>query len=584
MVSVRPASLALVVLLSIVSMVACSSPEKSEVKVAEIEDRVITLEYFEHKMNNMDPQFLPANINTRDGRLDLLEIMINKEVMAIKAEELGFAEDGSADQQAKAVADFAAVADMRRAVRGEAIEVSEEEIIDYYDNFARALKISYMLFDWESDAVEARRLVDGGEDWRAVGDRLSLGSQDGQYTNTLRYGTVVDDFELVVFDLAVGEVSQPIETSYGYFVVRVDGQEMERVRPLDEMREEVMASIRKRKDALLTKQFILGMFEDYNFELDLDAMRVVWEALPPDAPLDPPTPREELLPLNLAPANMDMELMRYHDQAWTLRRYFDYYNELSVFGRPRQDRRVAGLRRHLQEIAIREMLPVAAKDRGFMDSVAYLDQFKNRREESLVTRLHEEMVRDQIRISPEELKAYWEEIKDEFFVHEHRRAEALIASTEQEALAAREKALNGEAWGDLLAMYGTPGEVLQKKGDMGTFSAETEHTHSVYHEMVFSLENEGEITFPREVQPGQWLIVRCAELNEGRQPSYEQVQLPVGNRLKGEREEALFKQRVEEWKSGMFIRRYPDALDKAIFEPTAPVGEELDRLFGNSPS
>jgi parvulin-like peptidyl-prolyl isomerase len=548
----------------------CGKVDKSQVKVAEVEDHVITLDYFERKMNTMDPEFLPENINSREGRLDLLEIMINKEVMEIKAEELGLAQDGQVDYAAKQITDFAAVATMRREVRQKALDYTEDEVYDYYENLARALKVSYMVFDWESDAVEAKRLVEGGEDWYKVAKRLSVMDSGDNYMTTMRYGTVADNLEKAVFDLQVGEICDPVDTPYGYFIVRLDGQQIERVQPLEQMREKIVESIRKQKDNLLTAQFVQEVFDEYDFHLNEDAVRIVFDALPPDASLDPPTPKEELKPLNLEPSVMDMELMRYADQVWTIRRYNDFYNGMSVFARPRRERRVAQLRRSLQETAIRELMPVVAKDRGYMDRPEIRDEYKERREKGLVTRLHKEMVLDQIRITPEDLEVYWEHNKQKFFRPETRTVLALVAANEERAQEAYQKALDPDVdWDQLIQEYCTPGEVKDRKGHMGDFTRDNYANSTTGRIAWEELENEGDVLPPRKVLEGQWLIVKIAKHTMDYQPTLDEVRVEVGRTAKAEREEELFQQRVEEWKSDMFIRRYPEALDKAVYDPSA---------------
>jgi len=559
----------LTLMASTVALAACGESDKTKFKVAEIEDRVISLDYFERKMNTMDPRYLPANINSRAGREELLEIMINKELMALKAEQLGFAADGQADEQASMVSELKAVELMRGEIAAKARQVSEDEIFDYYENLARELKVSYMLFDLKADATDAKKLVEGGEEWQTVAKRLNAGAPGPQdnWTMTMQYGTVVDDLEDVVYSMAVNEICDPIDTVYGYFIVRVDGQEMVRVPPMDTLRDRIIQSVQKRKETLAVQQFIYGVFEDYDFKLNEEAVKIVFDALPPDLPLEP-TPTETLPKLNLAPAYFDLELMSYAGEVWDLRRYYEFYNQSSIFGRPRRERTMGGLRRALREIVVREVMGRAAEDRGYTQRPEIRDEYKNRFEQAMVTRLHQEFVASQVLAQPQDVEDFWARNREAFNQPEQRRALALVADSEQKALEARVRAEDPNVdWKSLVAEYCVESDVKKSNGDVGAFTRDTGNT---FGRIAWEMGNEGEVCYPREIRDGMWAIVKLERMIPAQNPELEDVRDRVARAAQAELEENLFQQRVEEWKATIFIRRYPENLDKAVYNPTPP--------------
>ena len=110
--------------------------------------------------------------------------------------------------------------------QAEAEGLTEDEIRAYYEMLPRKLMVSYMVFDYEKDAIEARALVAGGEDWQTIARRYNAGApgRNDNFTMQIYYGTVADDFEREVFSLPVGAISEPIETSFGVHLVRFDGR------------------------------------------------------------------------------------------------------------------------------------------------------------------------------------------------------------------------------------------------------------------------------------------------------------------------------------------------------------------------
>jgi hypothetical protein len=95
-------------------------------------------------------------------------------------------------------------------------------------------------------AKEVRdKLVDGG-DWTALASQYS----DDTYTKDsggdlgpVARGDMVQEFEDAVFSLAVGEISQPIKTEYGYHVIEVTGITEARQQTLDEVKDSITATL-----------------------------------------------------------------------------------------------------------------------------------------------------------------------------------------------------------------------------------------------------------------------------------------------------------------------------------------------------
>lgn len=554
----------------LLAMAACSSPEKSDIVVAKVGDREITLDYFERKMNSMDAQYVPSDINTQSGREQLLEIMINKEVMALKAEELGMDADGSADEQANMIAELKAVTKMREDVVAAAQDPTDDELLDYYEKFPRKLTVSYMLYDWEEDAWEAKRLVEGGEDWTQVAQRMGGGApnvQSNDYTLTLQYGTIRDELEYEVFQLPTGEISDPIDSIYGWFVIRVDDVTMERVAPFEELRDRVRQSVVKQKESLLLSEFFDEVFTKYDFEIGLDALRVVWENLPADAPLSPPTPTENLEPLEIEPIHYDKVLVSYQGRSIDLREYLDIYNQSSVFGRPRQERGLGNFRRQLQEDAIRELLPLEARARGYMNEPEVQDELKMRREQALVTRLHEELVADMVQISPAELEAFWEEHREDWIRPERRRVMALVTETQADALSARIEIQGGADFADVVKRYCIDSDLKNNGGEFGTIVTSST---SPFRDIAWSLDAPGDVSSPVEIGPEQWAVVRLEEAMEREEPELADVRPDVGRRAKSMREEELFLEKVAEWREDYDVEIHADELMKATYDPQAP--------------
>lgn len=556
----------------------CSSSEKSDIVVAEVGPRTITLDYFERKMNTMGEQFLPEDIETREGREKLLEVMIDKEVMALKAEELGMASDGEADKQAEQIAMLRAVSLMREEASAAGKNPTEDDLLDYYEKLPRKLTVSYMLFDHRGEALEAKGLVEGGELWREVADRMEAGDPgpSKDYTLFMRYGTVADEMEAKIFDLPVGQVSDPIDSIYGWFLVRVEDITMERVQPFDTMADKVRESVIEQQSTLLLMAFLEQVLEDYEFTLDDEVLQVVFDALPEDVPLSPPPAKEDLQPLNVKPVDLDRVLMSYHDQVWTVRRFADFYDATSPFARPRRERRLGSLRRFVKEQAVRDLMPVAARDRGYLEHPEVLDEMKLRREQAMVTRLHRELIASEVEVSPEEVEQYWAEHSEEFSRPEQRNVSVVIAASESDAVSAQIDVQSGMKWEEVVEKYCIESDIKQRKGVVGGV---TRDTSSPLTEHAFALDNVGDFTAPTEIGPDQWLLMRLEGITPAEQPELADVREQVGRTVQSMKEETLFRDKVSEWRASYTVKTHPDELMKAVYDP-APQTQSIPVRMG----
>jgi parvulin-like peptidyl-prolyl isomerase len=138
--------------------------------------------------------------------------------------------------------------------------VEEAEILEAYNaDMTASVRHILLLTQGKSDEdkAEALKNMEGileraraGEDFAALAAEFSEdpGSKDngGLYENFGR-GRMVKPFEDAAFSVPVGGISDIIETTYGYHILKVEGREKE-TRPFDEVRDELEDQIRQGKE------------------------------------------------------------------------------------------------------------------------------------------------------------------------------------------------------------------------------------------------------------------------------------------------------------------------------------------------
>ncbi len=159
----------------------------------------------------------------------------------------------------------------RRNVLGE-VDVTDAEVTDYYNahkedfRLPDAVQLRHILYRFPPamTAVEKERLrkraegnlrdLKAGIDFGALANRVSDDplAQNGGNIGTLVRGKMLPEFEAVVFDLEPGGVVGPVETKYGYHLLKVESKQVGGYQSLEEVSDKLRELLQEQ--ALQSKQ------------------------------------------------------------------------------------------------------------------------------------------------------------------------------------------------------------------------------------------------------------------------------------------------------------------------------------------
>jgi peptidyl-prolyl cis-trans isomerase D len=110
--------------------------------------------------------------------------------------------------------------------------------------------VRHILVKTKEQALDIKKQLEGGADFAALAKKYSddPGSKDngGLYKNVER-GKMVPEFDKASFELPVGKISDPVQTNFGYHVLKVDAHHQPGQRSLAEVKPELEEQIRARK-------------------------------------------------------------------------------------------------------------------------------------------------------------------------------------------------------------------------------------------------------------------------------------------------------------------------------------------------
>jgi peptidyl-prolyl cis-trans isomerase C len=175
--------------------------------------------------------------------------------------------DADADQLKQLLANDLMAQEVVRQEVVSKLSVSDEEAQGYYDEQSEQflepeqVQASHILVMVEPDASQedkdvARKKIDdvlvkatSGEDFAELAKEFSEGpsKDNGGDLGFFGRGQMVPPFEEAVFALEEGEISDVVETQFGYHIIKLTGRKAERQAPFEEVEEQIRQSLLDQK-------------------------------------------------------------------------------------------------------------------------------------------------------------------------------------------------------------------------------------------------------------------------------------------------------------------------------------------------
>jgi peptidyl-prolyl cis-trans isomerase C len=234
------------------AFVACVpfTASAEDVVVAQINGVDIKQSDLDFAASEVGPQL--ANVAQNDRRRMLLQFVIENELMAEAAVKAGLDSGQSFEDRLKY--------HKRRALRDAYYDksvrnaVPDDEAKKIYDAKIAGMKpeeeihARHILVATEAEAKEVKQRLLKGEDFATVAKEKSKDpSAEGGDLGFVGRGQMVKPFEDAAFALKVGDISDPVQTQFGWHIIKV---EEKRTRPLptfDQVKDTIISQLTAQK-------------------------------------------------------------------------------------------------------------------------------------------------------------------------------------------------------------------------------------------------------------------------------------------------------------------------------------------------
>lgn len=140
---------------------------------------------------------------------------------------------------------------LQEAALTEDIEVTEEEIKEQFDRMKTEIEARHILVGDEETANEVKEKLDEGADFSELAKEFSTdnSAQEGGDLGYFSAGTMVQEFEDAAYTMDVGEISEPVESQFGFHIIEVtDKRENEEdIGTYEENKEDIRRNLASKK-------------------------------------------------------------------------------------------------------------------------------------------------------------------------------------------------------------------------------------------------------------------------------------------------------------------------------------------------
>ncbi|MFW6282404.1 MAG: peptidylprolyl isomerase [bacterium] len=159
----------------------------------------------------------------------------------------------------------------------EEAEVSDQEIENYYnENKERyeqedQVEASHILLDTEEEAEDIIEQLETGADFSDLAEEYSTdqgsASQGGSLGFFEKNGQMIPEFAEAAFDLEIGEISNPVESQYGYHVIKVTDKKEAGVQSLTEVKDNIEQNLLNSKQQQVWEEYVEEIKDEAEIEI-----------------------------------------------------------------------------------------------------------------------------------------------------------------------------------------------------------------------------------------------------------------------------------------------------------------------------
>ena len=227
-----------------------NKPQKEGQTVAEVNGSVITTADFKKEVETLPPYLRPM-AETPDGKKELLDTMIIREIIMQQAQKDGLDKSPAVTDKLEELKKRVIVeAFLKKKIEDQA-NITDADLQKFYDqnkdkfNTGEQVRASHILVKSEKEAQDILVQIKQGGNFEALAKKYSVDSAGakGGDLGWFGKGAMIPEFDKVVFAMKEGELSGVVKTQFGYHIIKLTGKRPAGIRSFAEAKEQIKAKL-----------------------------------------------------------------------------------------------------------------------------------------------------------------------------------------------------------------------------------------------------------------------------------------------------------------------------------------------------
>jgi len=523
-------------LLTLLSLFACQRSNDKNTLATVGERRISVADFIEDYELSPRPGVVSRTSETRRNHLNT---MIENYLLAEYGLEHHYDSDPRIINQIRAVSKTILVQQLYRTQVAQNAAVTETELRDAFLKSRRKIRARHLFVKSKQHADSLLMLLHQGATFHSLSQDLfrdSTLAKNGGDIGYFSFGDMDAAFEEAAYQLAVGEISAPVATKWGFHIIKVEDRvvsPMATEHEFQQRRQSLERILLKRKQEVLAQRYITEFMTPKNVVAKAEAInfliraaRRMKKATDSQLPSDLPQLNDE----EISSVQNEVEhhgqdvLVEFEGGIWTIQQFFEKMAETLPQDQPDFSSHLSFAEK-LAVMVRNDFLAEEARRMG-LDEQPWANEQLERETAKLVANLVRLDVVHATHISDDELVVHYNQCIDSYSSPAKYRIKEIVVAGKAEAQEIYQKLLAGADFGSLVRQHSIREQSAANGGDLG-FLSRIENPDLIH---VIEKLAVGQITAPIAFS-GQYRIFHLVEKIPPVRIPFEQIQSQVRHDL-----------------------------------------------------
>ncbi|MBN2543001.1 peptidylprolyl isomerase [bacterium] len=518
--------------------------------VAKVGSETITLKDFEANLQRARmPKFNSAE-EELNFKMEQLDKMIEEKLYVLAAYDEGYDKDSTIVEQLANLDERL----MLRALFNEAIvkqvQITDEDLKAFYDEMGTEVKASHILVDTEEEANNLyKQLTEEGADFAMLASENSKDPRSAARGGDLGYFTkpdMVEEFSNAAFNLEVGAISKPVQSNYGWHIIKLFDKRSKKQKPFEEEKDMLKRQLENKMQRELSTKFLEDLYTENEVKLQEEGVNVLLNRSADDQTL-------------LSDEDRAKPLVTFKTGTWTVGEFEMEIKKYSGRVPPfeNEDMILNQVKRLLQP----QLLNQKAIEMNIRESESYKDLYKESLEAEMVRNYRQKAIQGSIEITDDDMKAYYEEHPDEFQDKPMVNVREIQVDTKEEAQKLLDQLKGGADFAELAQEHTNRVYTKRKGGELGFFP---QSRYPELFDAAWKLEPD-ELAGPIEMK-GKFSIIQLIEKQDARIKPFNEVERKIKSVLQQDMMKTAKDRWIENTRKKYKVKINEDAVKATIDE------------------